>query len=133
LFGPQLARQGRFDVSADPAFAHAHTRYGFVSGKSTHANRLTTIRDTFERFGLTIDPHTADGLKVAREQRVPGQTVVILETALPIKFAETMREALGRDPERPAQFDGIESLPKRVLVMPANTEQVKSFVRAHCP
>jgi threonine synthase len=94
---------------------------------------LTTIRDTFERFGLTIDPHTADGLKVAREQRVPGQTVVILETALPIKFAETMREALGRDPERPAQFDGIESLPKRVLVMPANTEQVKSFVRAHCP
>jgi len=40
---------------------------------------------------------------------------------------------LGRDPERPAQFDGIESLPKRVLVMPANTEQVKSFVRAHCP
>ncbi|MFY8125511.1 MAG: threonine synthase [Hydrogenophaga sp.] len=133
LFGPQLARQGRFDVSADPAFAQAHTRYGFVSGKSTHANRLTTIRDTFERFGLTIDPHTADGLKVAREQRVPGQTVVILETALPIKFAETMREALGRDPERPAQFDGIESLPKRVLVMPANTEQVKSFVRAHCP
>ena len=133
LFGPQLARQGRFDVSADPAFAQAHARYGFVSGKSTHANRLTTIRDTFERFGLTIDPHTADGLKVAREQRVPGQTVVILETALPIKFAETMREALGRDPERPAQFDGIESLPKRVLVMPANTEQVKSFVRAHCP
>ena len=118
LFGPQLARQGRFDVSADPAFAQAHTRYGFVSGKSTHANRLTTIRDTFERFGLTIDPHTADGLKVAREQRVPGQTVVILETALPIKFAETMREALGRDPERPAQFDGIESLPKRGLVMP---------------
>ena len=133
LFGPQLARQGRFDVSADPAFAQAHTRYGFVSGKSTHANRLTTIRDTFERFGLTIDPHTADGLKVAREQRVPGQTVVILETALPIKFAETMREALGRDPERPAHFDGIENLPKRVLVMPADTDQVKAFVRAHCP
>jgi threonine synthase len=133
LFGPQLARQGRFDVSADPSFAQARTRYGFVSGKSTHANRLATIRDTFERFGVTIDPHTADGLKVAREQRVPGQTVVILETALPIKFAETMREALGRDPERPAHFDGIENLPKRVLVMPANTDQVKAFVRAHCP
>ncbi len=133
LFGPQLARQGRFDVSADPSFAQARTRYGFVSGKSTHANRLATIRDTFERFGVTIDPHTADGLKVAREQRVPGQTVVILETALPIKFAETMREALGRDPERPAHFDGIENLPKRVLVMPADTDQVKAFVRAHCP
>ena len=133
LFGPQLARQGRFDVSADPAFAQARIRYGFVSGKSTHANRLTTIRDTFERFGLTIDPHTADGLKVAREHAVPGQTVLVLETALPIKFAETIRKALGRDPERPAKFDGIEALPKRVLVMPADTDQVKAFVRAHCP
>ena len=133
LFGPQLARQGRFDVSADPAFAQARTRYGFVSGKSTHAHRLATIRDTFERFGLIIDPHTADGLKVAREQLVPGQAVLVLETALPIKFAETMREALGRDPERPAKFDGIEALPKRVLVMPVDTDQVKAFVRAHCP
>ncbi|MFM2075785.1 MAG: Threonine synthase [Pseudomonadota bacterium] len=133
LFGPQLARQGRFDVSADPAFAQARTRYGFVSGKSTHANRLATIRDTFERFGVTIDTHTADGLKVAREHAVPGQTVLVLETALPIKFAETIREALGRDPERPAKFDGIEALPKRVLVMPADTDQVKAFVRAHCP
>ncbi|CAN1510454.1 ThrC Threonine synthase [Burkholderiaceae bacterium] len=133
LFGPQLARQGRFDVSADPAFPQARTRYGFVSGKSTHANRLTTIRDTFKRFALTIDPHTADGLKVAREHAVPGQAVLVLETALPIKFAETIREALGRDPERPAKFDGIEALPKRVLVMPADTDQVKAFVRAHCP
>jgi threonine synthase len=133
LFGPQLARQGCFDVSADPAFAQARTRYGFVSGKSTHANRLATIRDTFERFGLTIDPHTADGLKVAREQCVPGQAVLVLETALPIKFAETMREALGRDPERPAKFNGIEDLPKRLQVMPADTDQVKAFVRAHCP
>ncbi len=133
LFGPQLARQGRFDVSADPAFAQARTRYGFVSGKSTHANRLATIRDTFERFGVTIDTHTADGLKVAREHAMPGQTVVVLETALPIKFAETIREALGHDPERPAKFNGIEALPKRVVVMPANTDQVKAFVRAHCP
>lgn len=133
LFGPQLARQGRFDVSGDPAFAQARTRYGFASGKSTHDNRLATIRDTFERFGLIIDTHTADGLKVAREHALPGQTVVVLETALPIKFAETIREALGRDPERPAKFDGIEALPKRVLVMPADTDQVKAFVRAHCP
>jgi threonine synthase len=64
---------------------------------------------------------------------VPGQAVLVLETALPIKFAETMREALGRDPERPAKFNGIEDLPKRLQVMPADTDQVKAFVRAHCP
>jgi threonine synthase len=133
LFGPQLARQGRFDLSADPAFAQAGTRYGFVSGKSTHSNRLDTIRDTFARFGLTIDTHTADGVKVARERRQPGETVVVLETALPIKFAETIREALGRDPARPAKFDGIEALPKRVQVMPVSTAQVQDYIRTHCP
>ncbi len=133
LFGPQLAQQGRFDLSAEPVFTEAAARYGFVSGKSTHANRLDTIRDTFGRFGVTIDTHTADGLKVARERRVAGETVVVLETALPIKFAETIREALGRDPERPAKFDGIEALPKRVQVMPVSTAQVQDYIRTHCP
>jgi hypothetical protein len=118
LFQDALNAQGYFDLSGHPAFADARARYGFVSGKSTHANRLATIRDTFERFGVTIDTHTADGLKVAREHAVPGQTVVVLETALPIKFAETIREALGCDPERPAKFNGIEALPKRFQVLP---------------
>jgi len=133
LFGPQLAQQGRFDLSAEPVFAEAAGRYGFVSGKSTHANRLATIRDTFERFAVTIDTHTADGLKVARECRAAGETVVVLETALPIKFAETIREALGRDPERPAKFDGIEALPKRVQVMPVDTAAVQDYIRTRCP
>jgi threonine synthase len=59
LFHDQLNATGRFDLSADPAFAQAAQRYGFVSGKSTHADRLATIRDTHQRFGVMIDTHTA--------------------------------------------------------------------------
>ena len=133
LFGDALAQAGRFDLSADPLFAEAATRYGFVSGKSTHADRLATIRDTFRRFGTTIDTHTADGVKVAREHMGAGDVpMIVLETALPIKFAETITEALGHPPERPARFDGIEALPKRVQVMPADVERVKAFIAAHC-
>src|SRR5690606_22145174 len=65
LFGDALARDGQFDLSGDPAFADAAKKYGFASGKSTHADRLATIRDTHQRFGVTIDTHTADGVKVA--------------------------------------------------------------------
>jgi len=54
--------------------------------------------------------------------------MVVLETALPIKFAATIEEALGHAPERPAKFEGIEALPKRVTVLPADVEQVKAFV-----
>ncbi|WP_296872399.1 threonine synthase [Tibeticola sp.] len=130
LFGEALAREGRFDLGADPAFALAASRYGFDSGKSTHANRLATIRDVYARHGLMIDPHTADGVKVAREHLKPGVPMLVLETALPIKFADTLVEALGREPDRPAKFAGIESLPKRVQVLDADAQAVKALIEA---
>jgi len=130
LFGEELQARGLFDLSAD--IARAREQYGFASGKSTHADRLATIRDTWERFATMIDTHTADGLKVAREQVQAGIPMVVLETALPIKFASTIVEALGREPDRPAKFAGIEDLPKRVTVLPADVAQVKQFIAAHC-
>ena len=133
LFADAIGRQGFFDLSAHPAFAQAATRYGFASGKSTHDNRLATIRDTDARFGVVIDTHTADGLKVAREHRQAGLPMLVLETALPIKFAETIEEALGRPPARPKGFDGLEAKPRRVLVMPADVDQVKAYIVAHAP
>ncbi|ARU04823.1 threonine synthase [Comamonas serinivorans] len=132
LFGEQLGRTGRFDLSGDARFADAAARYGFVSGKSTHANRLDTIRAVHGQFGVTIDTHTADGVKVAREQAKPGVPMIVLETALPIKFAATITEALGHEPDRPAQFNGIEDLPKRVVVLPADAEAVKQLIEAEC-
>ena len=132
LFGAQLATTGRFDLSADPAFAHCAERYGFVSGKSTHADRLATIRDCWARHGVMIDTHTADGVKVALEHCKPGTPMLVLETALPIKFAETIVEALGREPQRPAKFDGLEALPKRVQVMDADVSAIQALIAREC-
>ena len=132
LFGAGLTQDGRFDLSADPAFAEAATRYGFASGKSVHADRLATIKDTFERFGVMVDTHTADGLKVAREHLQAGVPMIVLETALPIKFAATIVEALGREPGRPPQFEGIEALPKRVLRMAADVGAIKTYITQSC-
>ena len=133
LFGDVLAKDGRFDLSSEPAFAHIAQRYGFCSGKSTHAHRLATIRETFERFSMMIDTHTADAVKVAREHLQPGVPMIVLETALPIKFAATIVEALGREPDRPARFEGIEALPKRVTRMAADAHAVKTYIAQHCP
>ncbi len=131
LFGEQLGREGCFDLSSDLVFEQAAERYGFVSGRSTHALRLDTIRDIFERFDTMIDPHTADGVKVAREHLQSGVPMIVLETALPIKFAETIVEALGRQPDRPPQFEGIEALPKRVQLMAAETALVQAYIVRH--
>ena len=132
LFHDALAKDGQFDLSGDPAFQQARQRFGFVSGKSTHGDRLATIRDVFQKHGVMIDTHTADGVKVAREHVQPSVPMIVLETALPIKFAATIREALGRDPDRPAKFDGIEDLPRRVQVLPADADRVKALITQEC-
>lgn len=87
-------------------------KHGFDSGTSTHADRLESIRWTHTKRGIFIDPHTADGITVARQRRFANPTdrtpVVCMSTARPVKFEETMREALGFAPERPRRFVGIE-------------------------
>ena len=128
LFHNQLNAQGSFDLSTHEAFKSAAMTYGFLSGKSTHNNRLATIQNVYAQFNDIIDTHTADGVKVAREHMHAGVPMIVLETALPIKFAETIEEALGRLPPRPPQFEGIEALPKRVKLMPPDVTQIKAFI-----
>ena len=132
LFYDQLNQQGKFDLGSDPLFAQAATKYGFVSGKSTHADRLKTIQAVFADNHIMIDTHTADGLKVAVPLAKPGIPMLVLETALPIKFAATLVEALGREPDRPPKFEGIEALPKRVKVMGKSVDDVKAYIAQHC-
>jgi len=125
----QLARNGEFDLCATP-YGERVAASGFVSGRSTHADRIATIRDVASRDGVVIDPHTADGVKVAREHREPGVPMVCVETALPAKFAATIREALGRDPDPPSVYADLERRPQRCTVLPAALEAVKAYIAA---
>ena len=104
---------------------------GLVSGRSTHTDRIRTIRTMFERYGIVIDPHTADGIKVALEHIDRDVPMICLETALPAKFPQTIVEAIGREPERPAAYVGLEARPQRFEVLPADVEAVKSFIARH--
>jgi threonine synthase len=128
LFDGALASEGGFSLSESEGGRLAG--FGFVSGKSTHADRLATIADTWHRCGSMIDTHTADGVKVARQHARAGTPMIVLETALPAKFAATIQEALGREPLRPAALEGIEELPKRFTVMPVDVQAVKRFIEA---
>lgn len=103
-------------------------KFGFVSGRSSHTDRINTIRFAQGRYQVMLDTHTADGLKVALEKRQPGVPMIVLETAQPAKFEETIREALGAEPVRPAELAGIENLEQHVVVMDPDVEAIKRFV-----
>jgi threonine synthase len=127
----ELEATGGFSLADDPAFARV-AGFGFASGRSRHADRLATIARVHREHGVVVDPHTADGLFVAQQWREPGVPMVCLETALPVKFAQTIRDAIGLEPQRPAAFEGIEDLPQRATRMPVDTEGLKRFIASHC-
>lgn len=122
--------QGGFDLAKTGDFARV-AEFGFVSGRSTHDTRIDTIRDVWQRYATMIDTHTADGVSVARQYLEPGVPMVVLETAQPIKFGETIREALDREAVRPTAFDGLEALPQRFEVIPADAQRIKDYIAAH--
>ena len=123
----QLERDGSFDLSHTPHFARI-ADFGFVSGASSHQDRIATIKRLYRESGQIIDTHTADGVKVGLEHREAGVPLVCLETALPVKFADSIREALGRDPEVPAGLENLERLPQRFTVLDPDVNAVMDFI-----
>jgi threonine synthase len=126
----QLDTRGEFMLIGTPFWSKVLAS-GFVSGSSTHSDRLATIRSLQQSIGYIVDPHTADGIKVAHEHLDSQVPMICLETALPAKFADTIIAAVGREPERPAAYVGIEQRPQRCEVMPADVERIKAFIAQH--
>lgn len=124
----QVATGQGFDLSL--LLDKIHHQFGFVAGRSMHSDRLQTIAQVYAEDGELIDPHTADGIKVARQLREIGEVVVCLETAKAAKFKETIQQAVGADVliPRPENLTNLEELPQRVTVLDNDVQTVKQFV-----
>ena len=134
---PAIVRELWADIDKDGGFeltgaAHRErvAASGFVSGVSTHADRVATIRRVHSRHKTLVDPHTADGIKVGMERRDPAVPLICIETALPAKFSATIKEAIGREPERPSAYANLEQRPQRCVVMPVAANRVKAYIAA---
>jgi threonine synthase len=127
----QIEEKGGFDLSTDRAWEKIEEDSGFVAGRSLHGDRLATIRDVKKKYGVVIDPHTADGVKIAMRHREARYPMVCIETALPVKFEQTIIEALGEPPPRPPGFEGLEQRAQKVTVMKPDAEAVKAFIASH--
>ncbi len=123
-----LDTQGFFDFTAD--LARFVEEFGIVSGTSTHEDRLATIKSVYEATGDIIDPHTADGVKVARENVEPGVPMLVLETAKPQKFAETIREAIGVELEYTSELRAMLDAPQRRIEMADDEQELRAFIEA---
>ena len=125
----QLATDGYFDLShMRPMF---EAEYGFVAGQSAHANRVNTIAQVYKDTGVLIDPHTADGVKVAYGFVQKDIPMLVLETALPAKFSEIIEEAVGQPAPVPGHLQHLNDLPQRVVEMDADVAQIRAYMEQH--
>ncbi len=126
----QVRERGGFDI-ADTRYWREIGRYGIVSGTSSHADRMRTIRRVYEAYGEIIDTHTADGLKVGLEYRDPAVPLVCQETALAAKFEASIEESLGFRPPRPAGYENLEQLPQRCELIDPDARLIKDYIATH--
>jgi threonine synthase len=126
----EVDTRGQFHLGGTPVWPVIQAS-GMVSGRSTHTDRLRTIAMAHERYKVIIDPHTADGMKVALQNRDRSVPMICLETALPVKFAETIVEAIGVEPPRPRAFDGIEARAQRFETIDADAGVLKDYIARH--
>jgi threonine synthase len=126
----ELDTRGAFSLRETP-YWKAQQASAFVSGRSTHADRIATIRAQYALDGRIVDPHTADGVQVGRALRRAAVPMICLETALPAKFAQTIEEALHLTPPRPVSAQGIEDLPQRFITLPADAAKVRKYLEEH--
>jgi threonine synthase len=127
----QAVDSGRaIDIAGTPLWEKIR-RSHITSGTSNHEARMSTIRKIYEKYGVLVDTHTADGLKVGLEYREKDVPLICLETALPAKFSESIVEAIGHEPNRPAGYENLENLPQRYVVMNADVVAIKTFIAEH--
>ena len=112
--------ENEFDLISD---------FGFISSSSQHTNRIKLISNYFEKFGIMIDPHTADGIKAALDHIDQDIPMIVLETALPIKFEQSILEATGKKPERPEGLKDIELLKQKLEILDNDVDLIRLFIR----
>lgn len=129
LFGDVKSGKG-FDLSDNLKLVSE--KFGFIAGKSTHQDRLATIKKVYDDTQRLIDPHTADGVKVAIELQKADEMILVAETALPAKFQETIVEAVGEMTlPRPEHTQGLEDKPQYVTVVPNDTKAVAALIEQY--
>ena len=124
----QLAQSGGFSIPED---AQAYIRQLFASGRADEEAVRATIRETYEKTGEIVDPHTAVGLHVAKEHIAPSHMVVSLATAHPAKFPDAVEAAIGVRPPLPAHVADIMEKKERFTVLPADLSKVEDFIASN--
>lgn len=120
-----LKQSGGFSIG-DKALAHI--KGVFLAGRSDMAATASMVARLLSDNGYLADPHTAIGVKVAREQKVSTAPMVVLSTAHPAKFPDAVKAASGVEPTLPHFLSNLMSRQEKFTVLPSSLELVQGHI-----
>lgn len=104
----------------------------FSSARVDDALTCETIAKVFSETGKLVDPHTAVGIRAARDCNADSSTPMItLSTAHPAKFSDAINKAGLDTPELPAHLTGLFEKEEHYTVVPNELAAVTAFVKKH--
>lgn len=123
-----LKQARRFEL---PEKTLSSIRSGFAAGTADVAEAAGTIRHVYEKSGYLLDPHSAIGLYVARQQPKSATPMVVLATAHPAKFPAAVEEASGVHPALPVWLSDLMQRHETFTELPSDLKIVEDHVSNH--
>jgi len=118
----QMAQKGRLEVSSEKRREVARL---FSAVAVSEEETRQQIRDTYVQSGYILDPHTAVGVRAAKE--FPG--AVCLATAHPAKFGAAVTEAIGLEADPPPSLQGLMEKETRCALLGADSSGIREFMK----
>ena len=98
----------------------------FSASRCTDVEIPGIIRRVHRDYGYIADPHTACAFAELNPERVN----IVLATASPAKFPETIRAAIGIEPTHPS-LEALKSRPIKKHLLAATPAAIRAFIEAH--
>ncbi len=120
---------GEFSVSDSDLEA---SRVQFTAVSTNDDETLDLIKECYEATGYVLDPHTAVGLKGAKEiAKNNDGNVVLLATAHPAKFPDAVKKAIGIHSELPDHLSDLMEREEFMSEQDNDLATVQEFVKTN--
>ncbi len=123
-----LGQSGEFTIADAPLKT---IREQFAAGRSTVAETAATIDSVLKQDGYLLDPHSAIGVKVAREHADTASPMVVLATAHPAKFPDAVKDACGVSPALPAWLSDLMERKEHFTRLQNDLKVIEDHIRNH--
>tara|TARA_Y100000590_G_scaffold237221_1_gene267003 strand:- start:18 stop:1397 length:1380 start_codon:yes stop_codon:yes gene_type:complete len=119
-----LNERGEFKLESDEL---EKVRESFCSESSSEMETKSVINEIYKKHGILIDPHTAVAMNAVKKISLEGNTVV-LATAHPSKFSDTVTKETGVKPELPENLKNVLIKKETYEKLPKDLKKIQNYI-----